>query len=324
MSGLLCAVVVPRVIIIILHFWGRFMKRRISGHSRPLTTTGFIISALIFGILGASSLYGRFNFRTENFTVRIKGLKPELSGLRLVQISDLHLTSFNHHGDLLVKVMKGINGLNPDLVINTGDFVTIGWREAGRYDTILRIPKGKYGNFAILGNHDFGTYNPYFTEADRENNVLLMNKFVESAGYKVLNDESVRINVGGASIALLGITTMGRFPHMIHGDLDKARIGTENADLRILLSHDPNHWAEKVMGKTDIELMLAGHTHGMQIGILTKKFQWSPAKYFYPRWNGLYKEGDQYLFVNRGLGVLGIPFRVWMPPVISVITIIPE
>ncbi len=323
-SGMICAVVIPRIIVIIFHFWGRFLKRKTGGYSRVLTTAGFITGALILGILGTSSMYGRFNFKTEYFTVKIKGLKPELAGFRMVQISDLHLISFYHHQSLLARVMNGINELNPDLVINTGDFVTIGWHEFGRYDTILGIPKGKYGNFAILGNHDIGTYNPYFTAADRENNVLLMNRYLESSGFKVLNDESAEINVKGAKIALLGVITMGRFPHMIHGDLDKAQAGTESADIRILLSHDPNHWEEKVRGKTNIELMLAGHTHGMQIGIMTKKFQWSPAKYFYPRWNGLYREKDQYLFVNRGLGILGIPFRIWMPPEISVITIEPE
>ncbi|MDP4224283.1 MAG: metallophosphoesterase [Bacteroidota bacterium] len=324
MSGIFCAVVIPRIFLIIFHFWGRFIKRKLGGHSRPLTRVGIILGLLILAVLGTANLYGRFNFKTENYTVKIKALKPDLNGFRLVQISDLHLTSFYHHRKVLEDVMNDINALNPDLVINTGDFVTIGWREFGRYDTILSIPKGEYGNFAILGNHDMGTYDPYFTEADRENNVLLMNKFLKLSDYNVLNDESVEINVGSAKIALIGVKTMGRFPHMVHGDLDKAMAGTEGADLRILLSHDPNHWEEKVKGRTSIELTLSGHTHGMQMGIMTKKFKWSPAKYFYPRWNGLYREGDQYLFVNRGLGVLGMPFRIWMPPEISVITIVPE
>ena len=108
---------------------------------------------------------------------------------------------------------------------------------------------------------------------------------------------------------------------MIHGDLEKAKQGSDNADLRILISHDPNHWEEAVKGKTNIELTLAGHTHGMQMGIMSEKFRWSPAKYFYPHWNGLYKEGRQYQYVNRGLGVLSMPFRIWMPPEITVITI---
>ena len=111
---------------------------------------------------------------------------------------------------------------------------------------------------------------------------------------------------------------------MIHGDLIKAMKGTDSADFRILISHDPNHWEESVLGKTNIELTFSGHTHGMQMGILTKGFKWSPSQYFYPRWNGLYSSANQFLYVNRGLGVLAIPFRIWMPPEISVIRLTSE
>lgn len=324
LAGMICAVVLPRILLIIFHFSGRLIRRKSGGHSRALTNTGLAFSVIIFAILATSTLYGRFNFKTENFSIKIKGLKPELNGLKIVQISDLHLPSFYHHTDLLENVMNQIKAINPDLVINTGDFITFGWRESAGLDSILSIPKGKYGNFAVMGNHDFGTYDQFFTEADKDNNVLLMNKFIESSGYTVLNDESASVKIGNAKIAMIGVMTKGSFPKIIYGDLTKAAIGTDSADLRILLSHDPNHWGKAVKGRTNIEITLSGHTHGMQIGILTKKFKWSPAKYFYPQWNGLYSAGEQYLVVNRGLGVLGIPFRVWMPPEISVVTILSE
>ena len=324
LAGMICAVVLPRILLIIFHFSGRLIRRKSGGHSRALTNTGLAFSVIIFVILATSTLYGRFNFKTENYSIKIKGLKPELNGLKIVQISDLHLSSFYHHTDLLRNVMNQIKAIDPDLVINTGDFITFGWRESAGSDSILSIPKGKYGNFAVMGNHDFGTYDPFFTEADKDNNVLLMNKFIESSGFIVLNDESASVKIGNARIAMIGVMTKGSFPKIIHGDLAKAAIGTDSEDLRILLSHDPNHWGKAVKGRTNIEVTLSGHTHGMQIGILTKKFKWSPAKYFYPQWNGLYSAGEQNLVVNRGLGVLGIPFRVWMPPEISVITILSE
>ena len=217
--------------------------------------------------------------------------------------------------------MYDINKLKPDLLLNTGDFIDFGWREFDANDTILSKAKSRYGNFAILGNHDIGTYDPFFTEADRENNILIMNNQIKSAGYQVLNDESKIVNIGRARVAVIGIVTKGRHPHMIHGDLNKAISGLDSIDLKILLSHDPNQWAEDVTGKTDIDLTLSGHTHGMQMGIITKKFRWSPSKYFYPHWNGLFSAGKQYQYVNRGLGVLAIPFRIWMPPEITVITI---
>jgi hypothetical protein len=144
---------------------------------------------------------------------------------------------------------------------------------------------------------------------------------IKASGYQVLNNEYRKITIGNASLALIGVTTGGRHPNMVHGDLNSATRGLDSADLKILLTHDPNHWAEAVESKTDIQITFSGHTHGMQMGIITKKFRWSPSKYFYPHWNGLYSSGKQYHYVNRGLGILSIPFRIWMPPEITIITI---
>ncbi|MCX6320563.1 MAG: metallophosphoesterase [Bacteroidia bacterium] len=324
MTGMMCAVVVPRAILNIFHFTGRLARIKTSGHLRWLTNTGLSIMVLIFSIIALSTLHGRFNFKTEAVTIKIKGLNKDLDGLKIVQLSDMHLSGFYNQGKLLQKIMDEVNTYKPDLVLNTGDFVSYGWREFDRNDTILSKVKSRYGNFAVMGNHDFGTYHPFFTEADKDNNVLIMNQLIRSSGYKVLNDEFTIVNVGDAKIGLIGIFTKGRHPDMVHGDLGKAISGLDSVDLKILLSHDPNQWEEEVTGKTDIDITLSGHTHGMQMGIFTKKFKWSPSKYFYPHWSGLYSEGNQFQYVNRGLGVLAIPFRIWMPPEITIITIKPE
>jgi hypothetical protein len=315
------AVVFPRAIIIILHFTGKLINLKNGFHLRWLTNSGLVIMLIIFSIISVSALRGRFNFKTEEITINIKGLNKDLDGLKIVQLSDMHLTSFYRHKNQLQKVITKVNQLKPDLLINTGDFISYGWREFERYDTILSRAKSKYGSFAILGNHDVGTYDPYFTEADKYNNILIMDSLIKTSGYQVLNDEFKTVNIGKARIAIIGVVTGGRHPHMVHGDLDKAISGLDSVDLKILLSHDPNHWTEAVTGKTDIDITLSGHTHGMQMGIITRKFRWSPAKYFYPHWNGLYTSGNQYQYVNRGLGVLAIPFRIWMPPEITVITL---
>jgi uncharacterized protein len=321
LTMLFIAVVFPRIIIIIAHFTGKLINLKNGVHFRWLTNAGLIFMVVIFSIIAVSALWERFNFKTEEVTINIKGLKNDLDGLKIVQLSDMHLTSFYRHKNQLQKVINEVNLLNPDLLINTGDFISFGWREFERYDTILSKAKSKYGNFAILGNHDVGTYDPYFTEADKDNNILILNNLIKASGYQVLNDENKIISIGKARIALIGVVTGGRHPHMVHGNLDKAIADLDSVDLKILLSHDPNHWAEAVTGKTDIDITLSGHTHGMQMGIITKKFRWSPAKYFYPHWNGLYTSGRQYQYVNRGLGVLAIPFRIWMPPEITVITL---
>ena len=324
MTGMMCAVVVPRAILNIFHFTGRLARIKTGGHLRWLTNTGLTIMVLILSIIAVGTLYGRFNFKTEAVTIKIKGLNKDLDGLKIVQLSDMHLSGFYNQGKLLQKIMDEVNTYKPDLVLNTGDFVSYGWREFDRNDTILSKVKSRYGNFAVMGNHDFGTYQPFFTEADRDNNVLIMNQLIRSSGYKVLNDEFTIVNVGDAKIGLIGIFTKGRHPDMVHGDLGEAISGLDSVDLKILLSHDPNQWEEEVTGKTDIDITLSGHTHGMQMGIFTKKFKWSPSKYFYPHWTGLYTEGNQFQYVNRGLGVLAIPFRIWMPPEITIITLKPE
>jgi predicted MPP superfamily phosphohydrolase len=324
MTGMICAVVFPRIILNILHFSGRSATKKRGVHKRWLTNTGLSFMVLMLLITGIGTFYGRFNFKTESVTIKLKGLNKDIDGLRIVQLSDLHLAGFYHHSNILLKVMEKVNSYKPDLILNSGDFISYGWREFDRNDTILCAAKSRYGNYAVMGNHDFGTYHPFFTEADLDNNALIMNQLIRSSGYKVLNDEFTTVSIGNAKVAIIGVTTKGRHPDIIHGDLEKAISGLDSVDLKILLSHDPNHWALKVSGKTDIDITLSGHTHGMQMGIVTKRFKWSPAKYFYPHWNGLYKEGNQYQYVNRGLGVLAIPFRLWMPPEITIITLKPE
>ena len=322
LTGMVCGVVFPRIIIIVFHFIGVAIRRKTGKVMRGMTNTGLVAGSLVLIIIFSGTLFGRFNFKTERIEIKLQGLKPDLNGLKIVLISDLHLSSFHHHKELMVDVMEKIKIENPDLLINTGDFISYGWREFGRFDTILRKAEGKYGKYAVMGNHDFGTYHPFYTKADKENNVLIINKLISSSGYKTLNDESSIITIGKSQISITGVTTRGSFPRIIHSDIRKAGSDTDSADLKILLAHDPNQWEKDVTGRTDIDLTLSGHTHGMQIGIYTKSLTWSPARYFYPNWSGLYRKEDQYLYVNRGLGVLGIPFRIWMPPEITVITLL--
>jgi predicted MPP superfamily phosphohydrolase len=322
LTGTFCAILAPRVLLDILHFTGKLIRIRKGGHIRSLTNTGLIIWLVFFFIIISGSTTGKFNFKTEEIIVKIPGLSKNLEGLTIVQLSDIHLAGFYRHKGELIKVMEKINSYSPDILINSGDFVNYGWREFDRSDTILSMAKGRLGKFAVIGNHDIGTYNPDFNSADRDSNLVRMNELVKASGYIILNDEHTFINIGETRVAIIGVITKGRHPNMIHGDLGKAMEGTDSADFRILISHDPNQWEKDVKGKTNIELTFAGHTHGMQLGILTKGFKWSPSQYYYPDWNGLYSSNNQFLYVNRGLGVLGIPFRIWMPPEITVIRLV--
>ena len=321
LTGLLIGVLIPRSILSLTHFTGKIIRRKEGGYIGWLTNAGIILSVMIFLIIGYGSLIGRFNFKTEEVTVKIKDLDPSLDGIIIAHLSDLHLASFHNHAGLLDDAIKKVAGYGPDLIINTGDFITIGMREFGRFDTILSRYRGSYGNYAVLGNHDMGTYLPGDAAEEKRKTPSGMTGLITGSGYKLLNDENVIIDIKGVKVAIIGVQTGGSHPGIIHGDLMKAFSGTDSADFKILLCHDPNQWDIDVAGKTDIQLSLAGHTHGMQIGIITKKLRWSPANRYYPQWNGLYSEGEQFLYVNRGLGVLGVPFRIWMPPELTIITL---
>lgn len=321
LTGLLSGVLIPRSILCLTHFTGKIIRRKEGGYIRLLTDSGILFSIVIVLILANGYFRGRYNFTTEEADVKIKGLNPSLDGLIIAHLSDLHLSSFYKKNYRLDEAMKIVKSYNPDLIINTGDFVTIGRREYGRFDTLLAKYKGKYGNYAVFGNHDMGTYLPDDAAEEKRAMPAEMNELIIKSGYRLLNDENEIINIKSANLAIIGVQTSGSHPGIIHGNLKKAIRGTDSADIRILLCHDPNQWDIDVTGKTDIELSLAGHTHGMQMGIITKNFRWSPAKWYYPRWNGLYSEGDQFLYVNRGLGLLGVPFRIWMPPEITIITL---
>jgi hypothetical protein len=318
LTGTFCAVLFPRVLLDILHFTGKIIRVKRGGHSRSLTNTGILIWIVIFSIISLSTIR-RFNYTTEKITLKVEGLKKDLNGLTIVQLSDLHLSGFYRHKGTLKDIMEEVNNLKPDLLINSGDFVNYGWREFDQSDTILSLTKSRLGNFAVLGNHDIGTYYPGYKAADIDTNIKRMVELITASGYRVLNDENIIINAGEARIGIAGVISRGKHANLIHGDLKEAIAGLDSADFTILISHDPNQWEKDVLGKTDIDLTFSGHTHGMQMGILTKWFKWSPAEYLYNRWNGLYSSGKQYLYVNRGLGVSTIPFRIWMPPEITVI-----
>jgi uncharacterized protein len=321
LMGAVSAVLVPRIIFDLLHFTGKAIKWRKGSHIRWLSNTGIIIWIILFIMIVSGSISGRFNFTTENVTIKVKGLNNDLNGLKIVQISDIHQSAFYKHKHALVEVMNMINSYNPDIIINTGDFVEYGYREFDGNDTIYSKAKSKYGNFAILGNHDIGTYYPGYTSADIDTNIARISDLIRASGYSLLRDENKVLRIGTAKLGIAGTVTRGRFLNITHGDLGKALTGLDSCDFRILMSHDPNHWDLEVRAKTNVELTLSGHTHGMQMGIITKKFKWSPAKFVYKEWNGLYSSGNQFLYVNRGLGVIRLPLRISMPPEITVITL---
>jgi len=254
LNGTYCAVLIPRMIFIIFHFTGKLLNFYRGTSSRYLTNTGLIIWIVILLTTVSGTVKGRFNTTVEEITIPLEGLADDLEGLTIVQISDLHLSSFHRHKKYLKEVINETNRHNADILINTGDFVNYSYPEFENNDTILRKARGRLGQFAVLGNHDMGTYNTDLNAAGREYNVKMILQLLSASGYRVLVDENCVIRVGNATIGLAGVSTTGRHPDIIHGNLERAISGLDSVDLKILLSHDPNHWDLAVKGKTDIDI----------------------------------------------------------------------
>jgi hypothetical protein len=188
------------------------------------------------------------------------------------------------------------------------------------YISIFSKLSAPFGMYSCLGNHDYGDYIPWRTMQAKLQNLELLKQHHKSIGFQLLNNDSVKIEKSGQSINILGVENWGLPPFPQHGDLNKAFANTNGSAFNILLSHDPSHWnAEVVNFEKPVHLTLSGHTHGMQFGIDIPGIKWSPVKYKYPQWSGLYSNKNQHLYVNKGFGFIGFPGRVGMWPEITVI-----
>lgn len=290
-----------------------------AGRSRFLSQMGILLGlaplvTLTYGITR------RHAYQVRRVRVPVKGLPSGLEGLRIVQISDIHSGSFtdNHSVEQAVRL---INAQQPDLVFFTGDLVNSRAEEALPFVPIFRRIQARYGVFSILGNHDYGDYYRWPSpEAKAANLQLLEDIHRKQLGWDLLRNEHRTIQINGATFDIIGVdnySALKRFQK--YGDLAQAHRGTRS-HLKLLLSHDPTHWKlEVVPDFPDIAITFSGHTHGMQFGIdIPGWIKWSPAQYVYEQWAGLYRHGEQYLYVNRGLGYLAYPGRVGILPEITV------
>ena len=268
-------------------------------------------------------LYGIFKalyqFKVHHISLTLEKLPEPYRGLRIVHISDLHLGSFNFRYHILDKAIQKINHLNPDFIFFTGDLVNnYAWELKG-WSTIFKKLVAKKGKYAVLGNHDYGDYSEWPSSKAKKENFEAIKQFYENIEFKLLLNETVIIDMAGEQLAIVGVENWGNPPFKKYGNLKEALDPIDDGLVKILLSHDPSHWAEEVVDKTNIALTLSGHTHGMQLGVSIKNKKWSPIKYKYKHWAGLYNHKKQYLYVTRGLGWMGFPGRLGMRPEITFI-----
>lgn len=281
---------------------------------------GYIFILLIFGAILYGGVIGKNILKVTHTHISSKRLPEGFELLKVIQISDLHLASFDKDTTFIKKMVDRINALEPDIVAFTGDIVTIKSDEMPPFVHVLSEIKAKYGVYSILGNHDYGDYYNWSSPAEKEVNFQALIDMQKQMGWKLLNDTTVFIKKGADSIAIIGVQNVGDAVFKEYGSLRKAIENTavgEEGPFAILLSHNPKHWRNEVLHVPGIDLTLAGHTHAMQIKI----GNFSPSKWIYNNWNGLYQEGSQYLYVNRGVGCALIPMRIGAAPEITEILI---
>ncbi len=284
-----------------------------------ISRIGLIAAAVpFFGVL-YGMLRGRFNFKTHEHKLAFKNLPRAFDGFRIVQISDLHLGSFYSNFERIDGVMDKINDLKPDVILFTGDLVNNYASETEGWDKVFRRLSARMGKFSILGNHDYGDYGSHGSEEAKEQNFQGVLDAHEKMDFRLLRNENLKLEKDGSFISLIGVENWGKGGFQKYGDLPLAMQGVDDRSFKVLMSHDPSHWDEQVMDKTDIDLTLSGHTHGMQFGVEIPGIKWSPVQYRYPRWAGMYNSGRQFLNVNRGFGYIGFPGRVGIMPEITVI-----
>jgi predicted MPP superfamily phosphohydrolase len=296
------------------------------GNSIPRSTFLSWLGLGIGGTLFGTLLYGfsnKYNYQIKRVKLAYQNLPGAFKGMKLVHISDIHSGSFqnkaavNHGVDMILKE-------NADLILFTGDLVNDRATEMQEYMDVFNRLKAPMGVYSTLGNHDYGDYVAWPTKEEKIQNLEDLKKVHKDLGWRLLMNEHVLLQRDDAQIALLGIENWGakgRFPK--YGKMKEAYPGTENIPFKILMSHDPSHWDAEVKTEyKDIDLMLAGHTHGMQFGLENPYFKWSPVQWMYRQWAGLYEDGKQKLYVNRGYGFIGYPGRVGIMPEITVIELV--
>ncbi|TXE06390.1 metallophosphoesterase [Seonamhaeicola algicola] len=335
--GFLIAFLVPKMVMVLIMFSEdifrvpqaiyRYFTQGTEAKGSYLPSRRAFISKVALGIAAipfASILYGiykgKYNFKVLKYTLHFEDLPEAFDGFKLTQISDVHSGSFDNP-EKVNYAIDLINQQQSDVVLFTGDMVNNTASEMKPYVSTFSKLKAKDGLYSVLGNHDYGDYVTWPSNEAKKQNLQDLKDMQKEIGFNLLLNEHKFIEKNGQRIALIGVENWGAGGFKKAGDLKKASSGVEKNDFKILLSHDPSHWEQQVINDDyHYHLTLSGHTHGMQFGIeIPGWFKWSPVKWRYKYWAGIYQELGQYINVNRGFGYLAFPGRVGIWPEITVI-----
>jgi predicted MPP superfamily phosphohydrolase len=290
--------------------------------SHFLSWLGLAAGGGIFGSL-LHGFSNKYKYQVQRVPLQFSNLPAAFKGLKIVQLSDIHSGSLNDKSAVL-RGIETILNLKPDLILFTGDLVNNKSDEMQAFMDVFNQLRAPLGVYSILGNHDYGDYVDWGSSDEKAKNLDRLKTVHATLGWKLLLNEHVVLERNGEKLALLGVenwSAKARFPK--YGKLGAAYAGTQEVPFKILMSHDPSHWDAEVRPQySDIDLVLSGHTHGMQFGVELPWFKWSPVQYVYKQWAGLYEEGVQKLYVNRGYGFIGYPGRVGILPEITLLELV--
>ena len=330
--------ILPANIYALFYILDKIVKLFTKKSCRTLHYIGAVM-ALIVALGLIIGMATRHCIKVREVTIYSKNLPKEFDGIRIAHITDLHLGNLSPRDSYLKKIVAKLNEINPDILACTGDMMNLTAKEVDGLDGLFTSIEAPLGRYAVMGNHDYGDYSKWESKEAKYANLMAAYEAYRRVGFVLLNDSAVQItynrlqitdnsthstlNSKLSTISVIGVENWGKPPFPRYGDLAEATNNFEPAQFNILLSHDPNHWKSEVVSNQYkyIDLTLSGHTHSAQIGIDLDNFKWSPSQWIFDQWDGLYQEGTQYLFVSRGLGYVGIPFRLGMPSEISVITL---
>lgn len=291
--------------------------------SEFLSRLGILLVTIPMAAVGYGIVRGRYQFRVRKVNIFFPNLPDSFDGFTIAQISDIHIGSFSDT-TAIAEGISMVNQLKPDIITFTGDLVNNRADEIEPFFNILSNLKSKYGNYSVLGNHDYGDYVSWPSREAKKDNLDRLIKYHQELGFQLLLNSGVEIERNGEKIGIAGVENWGLPPFPQKGNIAQAINQISDTPFRILLSHDPTHFDEVITKSKDkyrADLTLSGHTHGLQFGIELGNIRWSPVKYKYPKWADLYQVENQYLYVNRGFGFIGFPGRVGILPEITHITL---
>jgi len=333
--GLFLVLIIPKLLVIIFML-GEDITRLIFGlyfkiftneqnfyipsRRKFLSTLALGVAAIPFSTLLYGMIKGKYNFKVLKYELEFADLPEAFDGFTMTQISDIHSGSFDNKNKISYAVDL-INQQDSDAIFFTGDLVNNVADEMDDWKELFSNLSAKEGVFSVLGNHDYGDYIRWNSEEEKLKNLNKLKKIQSEMGWNLLLNENFYIKRKNQKIAIVGVENWGENGFKQAGDLDAACKNINNSDFKVLLSHDPSHWKSRVKNDDrNFQLTLSGHTHGMQFGIeIPGWIKWSPVKYRYENWAGIYEEKGRFINVNRGFGFLGYPGRVGIWPEITVI-----